>query len=205
MHIPDGVVSPPLLIGATAVTLGLTTLAVRRMDPEKIPQAAVLAAVFFVISLITVPVGPSSVHLLLVALMGLILKWVAVPTILVALLLQAIFFGFGGVTVLGINTLNMAIPALICGLAFARPIKNPVSSRTTFIWATIAGACGVLMCGAMVVLTLGLSGEAFLPAAKIIIATFLPLAVVEGLVTGFIIGFLKKVKPELLTSVEVYP
>ena len=94
-HIPDGVLSAPVLITGAVVTVGALAVALRRLDYERIPQAAVLSAAFFVASLVSVPVGPSSVHLLLNGLMGLVLGWAAVPAILVALVLQAVFFGFG--------------------------------------------------------------------------------------------------------------
>lgn len=76
--------SAPVLITGAAVTAGLLVVATRRLDFERIPQAAVLSAAFFIASLLSVPVGPSSVHLLLNGLMGLILGWAAVPAILIA-------------------------------------------------------------------------------------------------------------------------
>src|SRR5680860_179798 len=95
-HIPDGVLATPILIGGAVVSVIAVSIAVRRLQPEQIPQAAVMASAFFVASLISVPVGVSSVHLILNGLMGLVLGWAAVPAILVALLLQTIFFGYGG-------------------------------------------------------------------------------------------------------------
>ncbi|MEJ2426877.1 MAG: energy-coupling factor ABC transporter permease, partial [Candidatus Thiodiazotropha sp.] len=86
-HIPDGVLSAPVLISGAIASTGLIAIALRRLDYERIPQAAMLSSAFFVSSLISVPVGPSSVHLLLNGLMGMVLGWAAVPAILVALLL----------------------------------------------------------------------------------------------------------------------
>jgi cobalt/nickel transport system permease protein len=126
-HIPDGVLAPPVLLGGALVSAGLVALALRRLDYAHLPQAAVLSAAFFVSSLISVPLGPSSVHLLLNGLMGLLLGWTAVPALLVALTLQLVFFGHGGLSALGVNTLNIALPALVCAwvlrprLARARP------------------------------------------------------------------------------------
>jgi len=69
-HIPDGVLSAPVLLTGAAASAGLLAIALRRLDWEALPQAAVLAAAFFVSSLISIPLGPSSVHLLLNGLMG---------------------------------------------------------------------------------------------------------------------------------------
>ena len=108
MHISEGVLSAPvLIIGAVAAVAG-TTWGLKKLDLEQIPQAAMLAAGFFVASLIRVPIGPASVHLILNGVVGMLLGWTAFPVILVALILQGVFFQFGGFTTLGVNTLIMA-------------------------------------------------------------------------------------------------
>lgn len=188
----------PVLIGGAGLALGLLAVAVRRLDHGRIPQAAVLAAVFFVSSLVSVPVGPSSVHLLLNGLMGLVLGWAAVPAILVALVLQAVFFGFGGLLVLGVNTLNLALPALVCAGLLGGALSR-AQGRAPFWLGAAAGGLGVLLTGLLVALSLALSERAFLPAAKILLITYLPLVLVEGAVTGAAVAFVRRVAPELLS------
>lgn len=213
-HIPDGVLSAPVLITGALASIGLLALALRRMDPERLPQAAVLAAGFFVASLVQVPAGPTSVHLLLNGLMGLLLGWTAVPAILVALILQAVFFGFGGLLVLGVNDLNLALPALVCALLLAPflrpgrgylacscgspPSPDPPATGRAFWIGALAGLLGVALTGAMVALSLVASGSAFQAAAWIILAAYVPLAAVEALVTGTVVAFLQRVEPGLL-------
>jgi cobalt/nickel transport system permease protein len=201
-HIPDGVLSMPVLVAGSAVSLGLLAVSLRRLDDARIPQAAVLSAAFFVSSLITVPVGPSSVHLLLNGLMGLLLGWLAVPALLVALILQAAFFGYGGITALGVNLMNMALPALLCA-ALLRPLLiKDLSARRAWWTGAAAGGLGVAATGALVAGALALGGEAFRPAANIIALTFAPLAVAEALITGVVVAFLFRVEPELLVLAE---
>jgi cobalt/nickel transport system permease protein len=200
-HIPDGVLSAPVLIGGAAVTAGLLAVAIRRLDFDCIPQAAVLSAAFFIASLVSVPVGPSSVHLILNGLMGLILGWAAVPAILVALLMQAVFFGYGGLLVLGVNTLNIALPALLCA-GLLGPALRRSSGRASLAWGAASGALGVVLTGTLVSLSLGLSSSDYLPAAKVVLATYAPLMVAEAAVTGFTLAFLLKVAPELITLQE---
>jgi cobalt/nickel transport system permease protein len=200
-HIPDGVLSAPVLATGALISAGLLAAALRRLDYERIPQAAVLSAAFFVSSLIQIPLGPASVHLLLNGLMGLVLGWTAVPALLVALVLQAAFFGFGGVVVLGVNTLNLALPALVCGLVL-RPLMRRVAPRSLFWLGAAAGGLGVLLTAALVATSLVLSGEAFLPAARVLVLAYLPLAMVEGLVTGTVVAFLQRVDPGLLLPEE---
>jgi cobalt/nickel transport system permease protein len=200
-HIPDAVLSAPVLLTGTLVTAGLLAVALRRLDYERLPQTAVLSAAFFVSSLISIPLGPSSVHLLLNGLMGLLLGWMAVPAIFVALLLQAVFFGFGGVLVLGVNAMNMALPALICALVL-RPRLPRASAKGLFWIGATAGAAGVLLTASAVASSLGLSGKPFVPAAEAVILIYLPLAAVEALITGVILRFLARVSPELLLHAE---
>ena len=117
MHIAEGVLSVPALsAGAAIAALGIW-LGLRRLDESRLILAAVLAATFFLGSLIHVPLGPGSVHLLLGGLAGLLLGWTAFPVIFIGLLLQAVLFQFGGLLVLGVNTSTVAVPAVLCGLA----------------------------------------------------------------------------------------
>ncbi|QVK22831.1 cobalt transporter CbiM [Shewanella dokdonensis] len=200
-HIPEGVLSAPVLITGALVTTAAVAYAIRKLDYDRLPQAAVLAACFFVASLVAVPAYPSSVHLLLNGLMGLMLGWLAVPALLVALLLQAVFFGFGGLLVLGVNCLNIALPALLSYYLVSPWLNRALlanNRRQLFISGMIAGAIGVAGTGALVCLALVLSGPQYLAAGKIIMLTYLPLLLVESLITGAIVGFVAKVAPELL-------
>ena len=207
-HIPDGVLSAPVLIAGAATSAVLVGVALRRLDYEHLPQAAVLSAAFFVSSLISVPVGPSSVHLLLNGLMGLILGWTAVPALLVALLLQAVFFGHGGLVALGVNLANMAVPALLCAWGLRPWLVRSVAAaapRRIFAIGAAAGASGVLGTALMLGFALWLSDAAFGTAAKVIAATMVPLAVVESAITGTVLVFLARVDPRSLPGDEGVP
>jgi cobalt/nickel transport system permease protein len=92
-------------------------------------------------SLVSVPVGPGSVHLLLNGLMGLLLGWAAVPAILVALILQAVFFGFGGILVLGVALTGVMV-ALALALSDAR--------YETAAWVVLATYLPLLVAEALV-------------------------------------------------------
>lgn len=193
--------SSPILITGAVATTGLLAVAIRRLDYDRIPQAAVLSAAFFVASLLSVPVGPSSVHLILNGLMGLILGWAAVPAIFVALIMQAVFFGYGGLLVLGVNTLNIALPALLCA-ALIGPALRRSRGKTALFWGALSGALGVLLTAVLVSLSLGLSSTDFLPAARLVLATYAPLIIAEAAVTGFALGFILRVAPELIRGQE---
>ena len=121
-----------LLAGTVAAAAG-TMIGLRRLDEEQIPKAAVLGSAFFVASAIQVPMGGSSVHLVLSGLMGLVLGWAIFPTVLVGLILQVAFFSIAGPTVLGINTLIMALPGVICHYLFRSAV---CSNRRWVVFAS---------------------------------------------------------------------
>mgnify|MGYP000405683448 CR=1 FL=1 len=124
MHISEGVLSGPVLLTGGVLTVAGTAIGLKKLDFERIARAGILSSAFFVASLIHVPVGPSSVHLILNGIVGLILGWGAFPAILVALFLQGMLFQFGGLTTLGVNTLIMALPAVVCYYSFGPLVQR---------------------------------------------------------------------------------
>lgn len=196
MHISEGVLSTPVLAAGWALTIGGTWLGIKRLDHERIMTVAMLSAAFFVASLIHFPVGPTSVHLVLNGLLGIILGWTAFPAIMVGLLLQAVFFQFGGLTTLGINTFNMAAPAVLCYLVFRGFIVKGGGVRP--VAAFFAGALPVALAAVLVSLCLVFTDEGFLATAGTLLLAHLPVMGIEGVVTVFIVSFLVKVQPEIL-------
>jgi cobalt/nickel transport system permease protein len=198
MHISEGVLSPAVLMGCAAATTAGVAIGLKKIDYEEIPAMGILSAAFFVASLVHVPIGPASVHLVLNGLVGFILGWKAFPVILVGLALQALLFQFGGITTLGVNTLNMAFPAVMCYYLFGRKTGLRAGKSTLVFAAFLAGFSAVFCAGILVGLSLYLTGEAFLPAAKLVVAAHLPVMVLEGILTSVCVLFLKKVRPEVL-------
>jgi hypothetical protein len=124
MHISEGVLSAPVLISGGVLAAVGTAIGLKKIDYDQLARVGILSASFFVASLVHVPIGPSSVHLIMNGIVGLLLGWAAVPAILVALLLQAVFFQFGGITTLGVNTIIMALPAVLCSYLFAPLLRK---------------------------------------------------------------------------------
>lgn len=199
MHIVDGALADSVVIGGAVLAVAGISYGLRRMDLERIPQMGVLSAAFFIASLIHVPVGPTSLHLILNGLIGLALGWAAFPVLFVALILQAVFFGYGGLIVLGVNTLNIALPGVIAWLLIEkRVLINPPQQAA--IWGGIAGALSILLTATMVSISLALSGEAFVAAAKLVLWSHIPLMVIEALVTAAAVFLLTKVKPDFFVN-----
>jgi len=196
MHISEGILSLPVITAGYALSAAGVGIGLKQLKDKDIVKTAVLSSAFFVASLIHVPVGPSNVHLILNGLLGLMLGSVGFCAIFVALLLQAILFQFGGVTTLGVNTFNMAMPAWICFLLFSRLIKE--NKVPLAIVGFLGGFISVGLSAAGLSLSLILSGEHFESSAKIILIAHIPVMIIDGIITGVALQFIKKVKPEML-------
>jgi cobalt/nickel transport system permease protein len=197
VHISEGVLSTPVLASGAVLTAGGVALGLKKMDYAKIPEVAVMSSAFFVASLIHIPVGPSSVHLVLNGLVGVLLGWMAFPAILVALTLQALLFQFGGFTVLGVNTFNMSVPAVLSYYLFSERIRSK-SRITPSVAGFLAGILGVGGGALLIALSLLCTGEEFMNVARLTLLAHLPVMIIEGIITAFCVTFLKKVRPDIL-------
>ena len=200
MHIAEGVLSPAVLgAGAVLAAVG-TAIGLRRLDYDRLMTVGILSAAFFVGSLIHVPVGFSSVHLILNGLVGVLLGWAAFPAILVALLLQALLFQFGGLTVLGVNTFTMGFSSVLawyCYRCIAHIWPGPAGIRAA---AFCGGALGVALAAVLTALALGFTSEGFWAAAQLLLLAHLPIMLAEGLITMFTVSFIARVRPEMLQT-----
>ena len=214
MHIPDGILPLPVTLGGYAASISICWLCIHRIrqreDPRAdVPKAALLTAAFFVASLIHVPIPPASVHLVLNGLLGALLGAFAFPAVLIGLFLQAVMFGHGGLTTLGVNGLILGLPALAAAGLFhlrKRGIKPP-TPRKTFLFGALAGSAAICLSVLLFALILVTSMPAHLSAAaerSAILAlslAHLPLAVLEGALTGLLAAFLLRIQPVLLEGV----
>ena len=197
MHISEGVLSAPVLLSGGALTAAGVAVGLKTMDEKDIPKTAIIAAALFVASLIHVPLGPTSVHLILNGIAGLILGWQIFPAFLVSLFLQSILFQFGGLTALGVNVLNVALPGIIAYYLFDF-FKNRDNKIYLGIVSFIAGAGAVLLTALMVALSLNFTDQAFQEIAKMAVISHFPLMIIEGIISIFVVIFIKKVKPEII-------
>ena len=212
MHIPDGILPALAWAGAYAVTGVITAVSLRKInqvdDPRAaVPKAAMMTAAFFVASSIFFPMPPpmTSAHFILSGTMGVMLGWYAFPAILIGLILQAIVFGHGGITTLGANALVMGVPALMVYGLFNRLRPRLTSDRSLWISGFLAGFCGVLIAAgifyAFVIGTLPaeINQQAEINATLILILSHLPVGVVEGLFTAFLLNYLRRTRPDLIS------
>jgi cobalt/nickel transport system permease protein len=278
VHISDNLLTTSWWLGGFVLMTTLMCLGALRVRDEEIPRVALLTSTFFIASLIHVRVGPTSAHLLLNGLVGVVLGWRAAIAIPVAVFLQAALFSHGGFSTIGINSCIMIVPALAAGFLFRSLQRLPwiwqpwfrsglvACSCLAFIVSLIFSICllcalpghasapdglaladaalerargvvfhpltlllaligslaavagerklenapefplGLLVGEVTVLATVALNclvllagGETnwALPASILVIA-HLPVAVVEGLVLGFAVGLLARVRPDII-------
>ena len=190
VHISDGVLAPEIWIAGYILTAIILFFTLRKVKAEDIPKISIVTSAFFIASLIHVPIGPTSAHLILNGLMGILLGIYSYPAIFIGLLLQALLFQHGGITTLGINTIDMGIPALIAYHIF-RIRKNPIT-------AGVACGLAVFLAVLLTSIVLMLSGEEFHEVAILLFIAHIPIAVVEALVSAFVVATLLKVKREVV-------
>ena len=197
MHISEGVLSTPVLVTGFALALPGLWLGLRKMTPKKTILAGVLAAVFFVASLIHVPVGPGNAHLILNGLLGIMLGWALFPALLVALALQAILFQFGGLTTLGVNVCAMGYSALLSRWIFNSLYQALPASFGLAAASFAAGFFAVAISVLLVALALAFSNESFTAAASLLFIAHIPVMLAEGLLTALVVGVFARTSPAL--------
>src|SRR5580693_5031800 len=147
MHIPDGYLSPSTcacLFGAASPFWFVALKRVKQMlNTRMIPLLSVFAAFSFVIMMFNLPLpGGTTGHAVGMGVASIVLgPWASIVAISVALAIQAIFFGDGGVTAIGANCFNMAIAGSLVAYAVYRILARgaAIGSRRRVIAAGMAG------------------------------------------------------------------
>lgn len=196
MHIADGVLNAPTIAATYAGTALMLKWSLKDMAEDEIPRISLTTGTFFAVSLMSIPVGPSSIHPLMVGIMGVMLGRRATLAFFIGLLLQALLFQHGGITSLGANTLMLAIPALVAQQVYLRfPLAPLVKGMMAGALATVLT---VLLLIVMLVASQPLFAQGTLSAVRMLIVGHVPLVVMEAVVTGFALQLMVRAKPDWL-------
>ncbi len=196
VHISDGVLSGEVLAAGWAVTVGILILTLRKLRAEEIPKLSLITAAFFVASLVHIPIGPTSVHLVMNGLVGVTLGYAAFISIFIGLVLQAFLFGHGGITVIGVNSVNMGVPALAAYALFRMGNKKKKSQAA--LLGGLASGLAVALAVLLTALAIYSTGEEFSGVVAALLTAHIPIIILEAVVVGSTVSFLFKVKPEML-------
>ncbi len=200
MHISDGIISVEVAITTGVVATLFCAYALKKLSNEKIALVAALSALFFVTSFIHIPFGPTQIHLMLLGFIGIFLGNLAFLSISIALILQALLLGFGGLTSLGANIIIMAMPAIMVYLIFKLNIMKKINEKIRFF---LVGFIGVFISSIFLFIILVLSKEEYLAVGYSVIAVNIPTMILEGIITLFLLLYIKKVMPTLLKDTSL--
>ncbi len=203
MHVPDGFLSPQITVPAWAASAPLWAWSVRRhfgrAAVESLPVIGSLTALAFVIQTIMIPVpGGTSAHLVGVTLLALLYHpLVAFVCESLVLLVQALFFGAGGITVLGVNALAMGLLGPAAGWLTWRALRGVHPSAAVFLAAYVSMLVATLAVAAALGLQHALSARYFpIPFVVVLPTMMLPSLTVAGIAEGaytvFALSLLRK-------------
>lgn len=147
MHIPDGYLGPYTYIAFWIIMIPIWYYAGKKLSSElksrQVPLLALSAAFTFVIMMFNVPIpGGSTGHAVGGAIIAIVLgPWAALISISVALILQALMFGDGGITAIAANCFNMAVVMPFIAYYTYKLISgnSAITSPTRIIASGVAG------------------------------------------------------------------
>jgi len=151
MHIPDGYLSPSTCVTLAAAATPFWYVALRRvksaLHARLIPLISLFAAFSFVIMMFNLPLpGGTTGHAVGMGVACIVLgPWAAILALSIALTIQAVFFGDGGITALGANCFNMAIAGSLVAYAVYRLVawRAALGSARRVVAAGLAGYAAI--------------------------------------------------------------
>lgn len=221
MHIPDGYLSPETCAAAWAAAVPTLAVATRRVGTQlrtrQVPTLAMFSAASFLVMMFNLPVpGGTTAHAVGAVVIAVVLgPWPAMVAVSVALLLQALVFGDGGVLAWGANVLNMAVIMPVVGLAVYRLLagSSPLTSRRRTLAAAAGGYVGILVASLAVAVELGVQPLLFHTASgtplyapyplsqtvpAMALAHLLVAGPAEAVLTGAVLHHVARTNPALL-------
>jgi cobalt/nickel transport system permease protein len=197
VHLADGAIAETWIAAGWLGCILLLLRPLQHLREEDIPRLGLLTAAFFVSSSIHIKLAilPTSVHLLLNGLVGVLLGPRAPIAIAIGLLLQYVLLAHGGLTTLGLNTCIIAAPAWGAAL-LERRLRTVLSP----FWRGVllgGGTVGLTVLLNFTVLLLG-GKEDWGVLARLVLLAHIPVVVLEAAMVGVILAYIERVKPELL-------
>lgn len=225
MHIPDGYLSPATFTAMYAASAPFWYVALRKLrnvlTSRTVPLLSILAAFSFTIMMFNIPLpGGTSGHAVGGTLIAVVLgPWAAVVGVSVAVVIQALLFGDGGITSIGANCFNMAIALPLTGYLVYRLVSSGAraSSRRKVIAAGVGGYVGINVAAFLTALELGIQPLFFHAAdgtplyAPYPLQVALPVMMVshllvagaaEGVVTAMAVAYLQRLHLPILQGLR---
>ena len=220
MHIPDGYLSPQTYIPLAGVFIVVTAIAVKKVKKEvsakSIPYLGMASAFSFLIMMFNLPIpGGTTGHAVGSALIAIIMgPWASIIAVSVALIIQALIFGDGGITAIGANCVNMAIFMSFAAYFIFKLINwNSQKPLRIFIAGFFSGYLSLVLASILTACEFGIQpliatsadGKALFCPYDLSIAIpamasghMLIFGFAEGLITAFIVRYFFKHEPAMV-------
>jgi cobalt/nickel transport system permease protein len=220
MHIPDGYLSPQTYIPLFGAFVSVAAVAVKKVKEtvsvRSIPYLGMAAAFSFIIMMFNLPVpGGTTGHAVGSAVIAIIFgPWAATIAVSVALIIQALIFGDGGITAIGANCFNMAVfMPFIAYYTFKLISKNPEKKTRVYFSAFISGYLSLVMAAILTATEFGIQpiiastadGKALYCPYNLSIAIpamaiehLLLFGIIEGIITATIVNYFLRNEPDLI-------
>ncbi len=223
MHIPDGYLSPATCAALYAAAAPFWYVSLQRvkrlLHTRLVPLLSLFAAFSFVVMMFNLPLpGGTTGHATGVAIAAIVLgPWAGMLAISMALVIQAIFFGDGGITAIGANCFNIAVAGSLVAYGVYRVIAGnaAIASSRRVIAAALAGYFAINAAALVTAIEFGIQPMLYrdasgaplyapyplgiaIPAMMIGHLTFAGLA--EAIITAGVVAWLQRSDPSLLKS-----
>ncbi len=223
MHIPDGYLSPQTCAVMYAAAAPFWWVALQRLkrslSARMVPLISIFAAFSFLIMMFNLPLpGGTTGHAAGMTLAAIVLgPWGAIIAVSVALILQALFFGDGGVLAIGANCFNIAVVGSLVGYGLYRLLagRATLRSRRRVVAGAVAGYVALNAAAFITAVEFGIQPELFTDASGAPLYSFYPLSIAipammlghltiagiaEAVVTGGVLAYIQRVDPSLLRT-----
>ncbi len=212
MHIPNALLDPQVaiatgVIGAAGLAYGLRSLE-RSLGEATTVKMGIMAAFVFAAQMVNFPLGvlPASGHLLGGVLAAVMLgPWGGTVVIAAVLIVQCLLSGDGGLTALGANFINMGLIGAGVGSLIYTPIRRLIGGRTgVLVGAMIAAWLSVILAAGAFSIELAASRRShdFFQVLSLMTMVHAVIGVGEALITGMVVRFILRTRPDLIEGVE---
>ncbi|GAA2621441.1 energy-coupling factor ABC transporter permease [Dactylosporangium fulvum] len=215
MHISNGIINNQVALLFAGVALaGLALCFVmgrRELDDRLVPMAGLVAAFIFAVQMLNFQVLPGvSGHLLGGTLAAMLVgPYLGAICVAIVLVVQALIFSDGGVTALGLNITNMALIGTAAGYLLVATLLRVLPRRTWALTATalVASIVSVTFAAQGFVLQYAMGGATDIGRslggiAAAMAGTHVLIGIGEGLITAITVGYVAKVRPDLVYAVR---
>jgi cobalt/nickel transport system permease protein len=209
MHIPDGFIDGTTSAGAAVVAAGGLGATLRRagevLDERRVPLAGLVAAFVFAVQMLNFPVASGTSGHLLGGALAAVLVGPAVGAVCVSVVLavQALLFADGGLSALGLNTLNMALVTAFGGYAVFVVVRRVMSRSSSSVVAAagVAAAVSVVLSSLAFTLEYAIGGTGTASVATVagaMVGVHVMIGIGEGVITALVVGAVLATRPDLV-------